>query len=104
MRRAIELALSGEVDDEVLHDVEVHDVVPTPDPGRLQVVFAAGETAAGRARSEVLTRLEQARPAMVREIAASIHRRKLPQLAFDVIRRNDSGYLDPTDTSPLPER
>lgn len=104
MRRAIELALVSQVDDEVLYDVEVHDVVPTADPARMRVVFVAGETAAGHDKSQVLSRLEHARPAMVREIANSIHRRKIPQLAFEVIKRKDSGYPGPPDTSPLLER
>ena len=41
IRRALEMAMLGEVQDEALIDVEVFDVTPTNDPSRLQVTFVA---------------------------------------------------------------
>ena len=86
VRRALELILM-EAEDELLEDVEVDEVVPTQDPGRLMAMFVAGERAARAGKAEVAARLEALRPAFVDEIAQTIHRRKVPELAFEVVKR-----------------
>jgi len=83
--RAIDVALTGDDLDERLLDVRVQRVEPTADEGRLLVIFELDRSAATLAKPEALALLEAARPAILREVAASIHRRKVPDLAFELV-------------------
>jgi len=89
VRRALDLALLGDVEDPVIQDLVVESVEPTADDSRLFALFAAGTEAGALEKAEVLTRLESQRPVLIRAVAEAIHRRKVPEIAFDVMRRVD---------------
>lgn len=76
----------GDVSDRVLQDLSVESVQPAPDDSRLLVLFTAQGDAAKRSRPTVLMRLEAARPILMAEVARSINRSKLPELAFEIVR------------------
>jgi ribosome-binding factor A len=63
----------------------VRSVVPGPDSSRLLVtlVFQGSETVD---RADILAALQDARARLRAEIATAIHRRKTPELSFNVIR------------------
>ncbi len=84
VRRAFEFALHAACEDPAFDDLEVVEVVPAPHAGRLRVVV--GQTAADRPSAEVLARLESARARLTAEVAETIHRRKVPELVFEVRR------------------
>lgn len=86
VRRALDLALASGDMDELLLDVRVRSVEPTADESRLQVIFEAGGDAAAAGRGAVHACLELARPRFLREVAEAISRRKIPDLAFEVVR------------------
>jgi hypothetical protein len=71
-----------ESDDAALHELMVVSVVPAPNAGRLLVSLVPldGEINV----PHTLARLEAARGWLRCEIAASIHRRKAPDLLFHV--------------------
>ena len=82
IRHALELALLGVVHDEALMDLEVADVTPMPDPGRVRVRFLVrGE----RPDLEALqARMEAARGVLTAEVAQAITRKKVPDLVFEL--------------------
>jgi hypothetical protein len=74
----------GECGDDVLRDLLVESVRPFPTSARLLVtVSSAGADTAGICVAE---RLERARGKLRSEIAAVIHRRRVPDLVFRVRR------------------
>jgi ribosome-binding factor A len=88
-RKALQLcgqaarALSGllaESTDSVLRDLAVVSVVPAPSTARLLVSV----TATDRSSVEVLEHLARASAWLRSELAASVHRRRAPDLAFRV--------------------
>lgn len=87
VRRAIELALLGTVQDEALIDVEVSDVTPTNDPSRLKVAFVAHRE--GVDRDDLRVRLEAARGLFVAEVAQAITRKRVPDLLFELVEAED---------------
>jgi ribosome-binding factor A len=79
---ALHLAL-GDCGDEALNDLLVLEVRPFPDSTRLLVVVhsATGATDV----TLVQFRLQQAAGRLRREVAAAIHRRRTPELVFEVL-------------------
>lgn len=73
------LALA-ESDDPRLAEAFVVAVEPAPDASRLSVVVAANASTI----DEVLAALASARPWLRAELAASIHRKRVPELCFAV--------------------
>jgi ribosome-binding factor A len=73
-----------------LLDVRVERVEPTGDDSRFVVLFAVEGDAAQRSSADLLASLEMARPALLREVAATISRRKLPDLAFQIVLCSDA--------------
>lgn len=96
VRRALELAVLSVPSDEVL-DLSVEDVQPAPDDGRLLVVFMAHGEAARQERGEVMIRLEALRPFLINEVAQSIHRSRMPELAFELIREPEASSPPPSE-------
>jgi ribosome-binding factor A len=83
VRDALHLALAG-CGDGVLQAVGVVSVEPAPHTGRLRVVCAV--PADGRvSRAVAEDHLRRAAGMLRAEVAAAIHRRYAPELAFDVI-------------------
>jgi ribosome-binding factor A len=83
--RQVERALSVLLEGEILRDLSVQSVVPAPDASRLLVTFIyhGHETVAS---TDVLAALQGYYARLRGEIAASIHRRKTPELSFQVLR------------------
>jgi ribosome-binding factor A len=90
------LALAG-CADAWLRDLNVADVVPAPDAGRLLVsvypmtALASGEPGepggvmSVEQMSQILGRLEAAAPMLRREVASAITRKRAPELLFRVV-------------------
>lgn len=85
VRRALELTLAGDVHDEALMDLVVERVEPAPDDRRLRVLLAPHGVAAGLAEAELRARLEAVRGLLLEELARAVTRRKLPELAFEIV-------------------
>lgn len=79
VRRALELAFLGVCADPILQDIDVLDVTPAPDAGRLRVRVRAGGDV------DIAPRLEHARGLLTDEVAHAIRRRKVPELVFEVV-------------------
>ncbi len=90
MQRAIEVALAGEVEDDVLQALRVESVDPAPDDSRLAVTFIVPDREAELGRDEVLQRLESVRGAITEEVMQTITRRRCPQLTFILAREGGS--------------
>ena len=81
-REALTFALAGSCRDDVLQSLYVADVEPAPDATRLAVVLIVppnGDVAAARGR------VARAAGLLRGEVAASIHRRRAPELVFRVL-------------------
>lgn len=81
VRDALTYALAGSCRDEVLQSLHVADVEPAPDASRLAVTLVAADpaqTGAARARIALVAAL------LREEVAASVHRRRAPELVFRV--------------------
>ena len=83
VRDALHLVLAG-CGDGVLQAVGVVSVEPAPHTGRLRVVCAMPPDA-GVSRAVAEDHLRRAAGMLRAEVAAAIHRRYAPELAFDVI-------------------
>lgn len=78
VRHALTAALAG-LGDETLQGVEVLGVEPAPHSGRLRATVTAPDRAGAEAR------LHAAAGRLRTEVAASINRRKAPELVFAVV-------------------
>lgn len=81
VREALTYALAGTCRDDVLQSLYVSDVEPAPDVSRLAVTLIASDptqAAAARDRIGLVTTL------LREEVAASVHRRRAPELVFRV--------------------
>jgi ribosome-binding factor A len=82
VRETLTYALAGSCRDEVLQSLHVAAVEPAPDATRLAVTLAvpdAGQVDRARARLALVAALLRS------EVAASIHRRRVPELVFRVL-------------------
>ncbi|MCA8941568.1 MAG: ribosome-binding factor A [Planctomycetes bacterium] len=89
IRRTIEMTLLGDFEDEVLQNMSVESVEPAAG-NRLNVVFTVHPPGSEMEKSEVLARLEAARPRIVEEVLHAVSRRNVPELSFWVVREGDS--------------
>jgi ribosome-binding factor A len=81
--RQVERTLSyvlSDCGDDVLADLFVESVEPAPDASRLMVTVMAADQS--REPVEVLTHLQRAAGYVRSEIASSIHRKRVPELAY----------------------
>ena len=83
--RQVERALSVILEGEILRDLSVQAVVPGPDSSRLLVTFVF-HGPAEVSSAAVLGALHASYAKLRGEVAASIHRRKTPELSFQVVR------------------
>ena len=83
--RQVERALSLVLEGEILRDLSVQSVVPATDSSRLLVtlIYQGAESVA---LADVLAALHDCYANLRAEVAASIHRRKTPELTFQVLR------------------
>ncbi len=84
VERTLTYVLSGETGDDVLRNLLVDSVVPAPDESHLIVSVRPLPGSEAIDTADVLTRLYQHRPMLREEIAASIHRRFVPEISFKV--------------------
>ena len=82
VRQALMNALSS-LGDEVLHNLQVVSVEPAPNTGRLRVTVAVA-TVDVADRTIIEEHLATAYQRLRWEIAQAIHRRKVPELMFNV--------------------
>lgn len=83
--RQIERALPGVLEGDILRDLSVHSVLPAPDSSRLLATFTyhGPETVA---TSDILAALWAVRAKLRAAVALAIHRKKTPELTFQVLR------------------
>lgn len=82
----IGLVLAGEIDDPALQDLYVVDVVPEPGGGRLIVRLARPSGLDDVPIAALLPRLDALRPYLRGEVAQAIHRKRTPDLVFQVLQ------------------
>jgi ribosome-binding factor A len=83
--RQVERALSVALEGELLRDLTVAAVVPAPDSSRLLVTLVFGGDEAV-ATADVLAALHRRESSLRAAVAAAIHRKKTPELTFQVTR------------------
>jgi len=81
VERTLSVAL-GASDDDLLASLSVLAVDPAPDASRLMVTVFTSTP--GVEAAALLERLERLRPALRAEVAASLQRKRTPELAFRV--------------------
>ena len=79
------LVLAGETGDEVLRDLSVVSVVPAPNTSRLLVTVAPSLVAADTDLDAIQHRLDAVQSRLRAEMAHAIHRRRVPELTFQVV-------------------
>lgn len=84
--RAVQTALWNDCDDAVLRDMFVQSVLPWPNAMRLLVVLEPANAAAELDRADVLARAEAVNKTLRTAVAESIHRKRAPELCFEVMR------------------
>jgi ribosome-binding factor A len=84
VQRTLALVLSGDSGDDVLRDLLVESVVPFPTSARLLVTVCRPVAEPAVVAEEILRRLQRTRGRLRCEIAAAVHRRKIPDLLFRV--------------------
>lgn len=72
--------------DDTLRDLIVLQVIPAPHAGRLLVTLQPGITAGPIDIATILQKLEQQTARLRQTVAEEIHRRKVPELVFQVAR------------------
>jgi ribosome-binding factor A len=77
--------LAGQRGDDLLRDLVVEAVVPAPNSAHLLVTLSM--PADGLDPAQVVEHLQRATGLLRSEVAAAIHRRKVPLLTFHVARR-----------------
>jgi ribosome-binding factor A len=87
----LDMVLSGECHDEILQNLQVVSVDPAPNTSRLLVTVVADLPDEQIDRQTILDRLNQHSGRLRYEVAGSIHRRRTPALAFNVIARPRPG-------------
>ena len=79
------LVLSGDCRDEILQSLQVVSVVPAPNTSRLLVTVAADVPDAQLDRGSIIERLHAQSGRLRSEVAASINRKRVPVLVFEVL-------------------
>ena len=80
----VSLALGDSADDR-LHDLIVQSVSPGPDGNRLLIAVVATEPLDMASIESLYRALEGARPWLRQQVADGIHRKRTPDLAFQVL-------------------
>jgi ribosome-binding factor A len=82
VREALTYALAGSCRDDVLQSLYVSDVEPAPDVSRLAVTLVAADPTQAAAARE---RIGSVAALLREEVAASVHRRRAPELVVRVV-------------------
>jgi ribosome-binding factor A len=83
VERAAAVTLADRASDEII-GASVLSVEPAPDARRLLVVVCLGPGKAAEHIPEARAELARATPAFRDEVARSIHRKRVPEIVFDV--------------------
>lgn len=89
------LALAGEFDDELLHNLQVVSVDPAPDASQLVVALRADVPGGRVDAQEVLDRMAVVTGRLRCEVAAAITRKRAPKLVFHLVGPVESGEVQP---------
>lgn len=81
----LDMVLSGECRDEQLQSLHVLSVVPAPNASRLLVIARADLPEEQFDRDSIMAQLDAQSGRLRAEIAASIHRKRVPLLTFHVV-------------------
>jgi ribosome-binding factor A len=81
----LDLVLSGDSRDELLQSLHVLSVVPAPNSSRMLVTVSADLPPEDYNRRKILERLDEQTGRLRAEVAASIHRKRVPSLVFHVV-------------------
>lgn len=84
VREVISFALAEQCEDELLERLSVVAVSPAPDTSRLMVTVALDPAGEPVEATTVIEAMKQLRGQLRHEIAAEIHRKKTPELAFEL--------------------
>jgi ribosome-binding factor A len=87
--RTLSSVLTYESSDDLLRCRWVESVEPSPDSTRVLVTVSVGIPSEGADPNEVLAHLYRSAGKMRTEIAAAIHRKRVPELVFRVIPRGE---------------
>ena len=93
--QTLNLVLAGEFDDELLHNLQVESVDPTPDASQLCVSVScvvADETVDSQ---EILERLAKVAGRLRSEVATAITRKRAPKLVFRVVSPSQAEGTEP---------
>lgn len=81
--QALDYAFAAVCDDDLLRDLLVVAVQPAPDESRLLITIGSA-VAASCEPAQILARLQYLQGTLRSEVAAAIHRKKVPELTFCV--------------------
>ncbi len=84
VERAVSTALADDCHDSVLLELLVHTVLPWPNASRLLVAVSPSDPDGKIDRDLVLLRLEAAKPTLRAVVATAIHRKRTPNLCFEI--------------------
>ena len=88
--KTLSYALAWEMGDDLLSLLQVNAVVPAPNCARLLVTVSLAAPAEGEVSSaQVLERLGQVKGRLRALVAAAVHRRRVPDLAFQFETRTE---------------
>jgi ribosome-binding factor A len=89
--RAVGVALWNDCGDPVLSDMFVQSVLPWPNAMRLLVVLEPADVKAELDRADILARLDAVRGTLRSAVAEAIHRKRAPELCFEVFKPPEMG-------------
>jgi len=87
VERTVGQVLSGELNNDILRELNVLAVEPIAGTAHLMVIVEPLDPESSPPVVEILTRLQQAKVALRNAVAAAISRRKAPDLLFQVSSR-----------------
>ena len=84
MSKALNHALAWEMNDDILNSLQVESVVSIPGSSRLHVTLSAQPGTVPADLQEILQQLKRCTGKHRAEVAAMVHRRRVPELSFEV--------------------
>jgi ribosome-binding factor A len=87
--RTLSTVLAGECEDDLLRDLLVESVHPAPDSMHLLVRVCLAASATEVDANQVMEHLHRAHGRLRSEVAAAIHRKRVPELTFCVVGATD---------------
>lgn len=84
IEHTLSYVLSGETEDDLIRELYVVSVDPAPNASHLLVTVASLNRASDIDPAETMARLHKFAPMIREEVAASIHRRYVPELSFRI--------------------